>query len=827
MKFSADILLKITDIVGFNINNFNYKICKKYNNIDKKELENIWNNTINKEFIQKPQFHKKKKHRRNNMCTKTQKKLCYEKSFASFEGKTIKGKLKVDCWDYDKNKKSPNEITKGTHKKYWFKCDNCPHSFQLNPKSITSKSKGIWCPYCCVGSNTFCKDSCKHCFQTSFASFEGKTIKGKLKVDCWDYDKNKKSPNEITKGTHKKYWFKCDNCPHYFEKAICNVGWCPYCCIPSKKFCSEYDKNKIKDSCKHCFQKSFASFEGKTIKGKLKRDCWDYDKNKKSPNDFFKSSTKYAYFKCDICYHSFNSKLNNVASGFWCPYCGKKPYEFCSEYNKNKVKDSCKHCFQKSFASFEGKTIKGKLKRDCWDYDKNKKSPNEITKGTNKKYWFKCDNCPHSFQLNLTSITSKSRGSWCPYCCVGSNTFCKDSCKHCFQTSFASFEGKTIKGKLKRDCWDYDKNKKSPNEITKGTSKKYWFKCDNCPHSFQLNPNSITSKSKGSWCPYCCVGSNTFCNKYNKNKVKDSCKHCFQKSFASFEGKTIKGKLKRDCWDYDKNKKSPNEIAKVGDSEYWFTCDNCCHSFQKRMNIIIHKNSWCKYCNRFSRFLCNIKDCNHCFQRSFASFEGKTIKGKLKRDCWDYDKNKDYIPRNIHKFGDKRIFFNCDECNYIWDTCIKQITKGSWCPVCKYKTQKLLFKFLIEQYNNVEPEKIFDWSKKKYRYDFSLSHKKVLIELDGRQHFEKVSNWGDPKETRENDIIKVINAIDNGYSIIHLLQEDVYYNTYDWKTKLINTINNIEEHKIVWLDNNTNIYDFHKNLFTLRKNRCMTPSRSS
>jgi len=103
----------------------------------------------------------------------------------------------------------------------------------------------------------------------------------------------------------------------------------------------------------------------------------------------------------------------------------------------------------------------------------------------------------------------------------------------------------------------------------------------------------------------------------------------------------------------------------------------------------------------------------------------------------------------------------------------------------------------------------------------------VLIELDGRQHFEKVSNWGDPKETRENDIIKVINAIDNGYSIIHLLQEDVYYNTYDWKTKLINTINNIEEHKIVWLDNNTNIYDFHKNLFTLRKNRCMTPSRSS
>ena len=51
------------------------------------------------------------------------------------------------------------------------------------------------------------KEECKICFKRSFASYDGKTSNGNLKVECWDYEKNDKTPYEVIKGTHTKYKF--------------------------------------------------------------------------------------------------------------------------------------------------------------------------------------------------------------------------------------------------------------------------------------------------------------------------------------------------------------------------------------------------------------------------------------------------------------------------------------------------------------------------------------------------------------------------------------------------------------------------------------------
>jgi len=40
-------------------------------------------------------------------------------------------------------------------------------------------------------------------------------------------------------------------------------------------------------------------------------------------------------------------------------------------------------------------------------------------------------------------------------------------------------------------------------------------------------------------------------------------------------------------------------------------------------------------------------------------------------------------------------------------------------------------------------------------------------------------------------------ANENGYSIIRILQKDVYYNKYDWLSELINNIEKITQEKIV------------------------------
>jgi very-short-patch-repair endonuclease len=76
-------------------------------------------------------------------------------------------------------------------------------------------------------------------------------------------------------------------------------------------------------------------------------------------------------------------------------------------------------------------------------------------------------------------------------------------------------------------------------------------------------------------------------------------------------------------------------------------------------------------------------------------------------------------------------------------------------------------------------------------YDFILEDK-IIIELDGPQHFKQVSNWQPPEETHLNDLYKMKCAKDNGYSIIRLLQTDVFYDTYDWLTKLRENIEKIK-----------------------------------
>ena len=77
-------------------------------------------------------------------------------------------------------------------------------------------------------------------------------------------------------------------------------------------------------------------------------------------------------------------------------------------------------------------------------------------------------------------------------------------------------------------------------------------------------------------------------------------------------------------------------------------------------------------------------------------------------------------------------------------------------------------------------------------FDFLIEKYKIIIELDGRQHFEQVSNWENPKNVQKNDMHKMKKAIHNGYTIIRLLQNDVYNNKNNWKKNLID---NIKYHK--------------------------------
>jgi hypothetical protein len=426
----------------------------------------------------------------------------------------------------------------------------------------------------------------------------------------------------------------------------------------------------------------------------------------------------------------------------------------------------------KSFASYDGKTKNNKLKLDCYLININNDNPETIYINSGKKYWFKCDVCNHDIQMIISNIVK--RNSWCSYC--AGQKICQKECDKCISKSFASYTEKTKKENLKINCW-HENNKIKPYQIRIKTSKKYLFKCDKCNHNFESAPSHIVSLN--TWCPYC--ANLKLCN-------DNECKFCYENSLASYKEKTKKGNLKINCWNIEKNNGLiPRNIAKNARKKYYFTCDICNHDFEKAI-YTLKTLTWCIYCGH--QQLCNDENCIICFNNSFASYDKKTINDKLKISCLINKKNDNILPRNMAKCSGKKYWFECDICSKQFEQSLDHITmRHSWCPYCKNKTENMFIKWFKNNYNyDLLFQKKYDWcinhnTNRHMFYDFVIETLKIIIEIDGEQHFTQVLNWNSPEETFERDMLKIKYALKYKFTIIRILQEDIWFDKNDWKNK--------------------------------------------
>jgi very-short-patch-repair endonuclease len=113
---------------------------------------------------------------------------------------------------------------------------------------------------------------------------------------------------------------------------------------------------------------------------------------------------------------------------------------------------------------------------------------------------------------------------------------------------------------------------------------------------------------------------------------------------------------------------------------------------------------------------------------------------------------------------------------------------------CKNKTEIKLYEHLLQKYPTLITQFKQEWCKniRHLPFDFCIPENKIIIELDGRQHFQQVSNWPSPEEQFENDKYKEKCANDNNYSVIRLIQEDVIDDSYDWVKELCDAIEEIK-----------------------------------
>jgi hypothetical protein len=134
---------------------------------------------------------------------------------------------------------------------------------------------------------------------------------------------------------------------------------------------------------------------------------------------------------------------------------------------------------------------------------------------------------------------------------------------------------------------------------------------------------------------------------------------------------------------------------------------------------------------------------------------------------------------------------------------------------CKKKTEAILNSFLEEEYS-IKKQARFDWCRFSETgnimpFDVMRKDHPILIELDGNQHFMQVSNWGTPEIVQKKDVEKIQKSIQNGYSIIHLLQEDVWYDRFDWRAALREVMTELEsvDPQCVFLCSDAAVYEAH------------------
>jgi G:T-mismatch repair DNA endonuclease (very short patch repair protein) len=256
-----------------------------------------------------------------------------------------------------------NDITPGSSKKFWWKCDVADdHEWVSNVANRTYSGNG--CP-CCSGK----KVSVTNSLETLFPDV----------ADQWHLTRNGDlTPADVVAGSDKRIWWKCDVADdHQWQTSVANRTSgdtdCPFC---------SHQRLSVTNSLKALAPDVAAQWHP-TRNGDL------------TPADVVAGGLKKFWWKCDVADdHEWQSTVDNRVRGLrGCSCCAGK---------KVSVTNSLETLFPDVAAQWHP-TRNGDV------------VPAEMVAGSSKKFWWKCDVADdHEWKAQLVSRTSGGTG--CPDC---------------------------------------------------------------------------------------------------------------------------------------------------------------------------------------------------------------------------------------------------------------------------------------------------------------------------------------------------------------------------------------------------------------------------
>lgn len=559
-------------------------------------------------------------------------------------------------WDWEKNEKSPDQYTLGSHKKVWWKCSK-GHEWEA---IIRDRNTGAECPYC-LNKRVL----------PGFNDLE--TVNPRLAKE-WNYDKNNGLlPSQVLPGSDKTVWWICEN-GHEWPAPIFNrnkgIG-CPYC------------KNR---------EVKVGYNDLATTNPELAKE-WNYDKNGNlKPSDVTAGSHKRVWWKCSKG-HEWEAIIKDRNSGNGCVYCANK--KVLKGYN-------------------DLATTNPELAKE-WNYEKNGDlKPSDVIAGSQKKVWWKCSK-GHEWEA---SIDSRNRGRSCRYC--SNNEVLKGF------NDLLTTHPDIVKE------WDYSKNNESPNEVFAGSNvKKYWFVCPK-GHSY---PMTLLNKSKGQGCPICSGERHTsfpekaiyfYIKKYFDNvienyrskRINNKEIDIYLPSFSfgiEYDGrawhKNAERDLKKDNKCFEKGIKL-FRVREIGCANYesdsiktYITPYNIQELNEAIIYIFDYLNK--KYDLSISADVDVDRDRVKILEQIELSEKDNSIAAycpKIK-EFWDSERNGKITPEQISHASFKKVYLICSK-GHKWEVKARDFSLAPWCPYCSGRKVLTGFNDLF----TTNPELIPLWS---------------------------------------------------------------------------------------------------------------------
>tara|TARA_R110000851_G_scaffold214241_3_gene366884 strand:+ start:421 stop:2175 length:1755 start_codon:yes stop_codon:yes gene_type:complete len=398
---------------------------------------------------------------------------------------------------------TPFDVTTGTHKKVWWKCDKGDdHEWVA---TISKRNNGTNCPVC--SNQKVVNSTCLSTTHPNLINYWHPTNNGEL------------TPNDVVFGSTKRVWWKCDKGDdHEWIATVRSVAqfqtFCPICSgrVVEKSNCLA------------------------TLNPELANQWHDTKNRELTPYDVTLNSNKKVWWKCDKGDdHEWYTDIAHRNNGRSCPVClGQKV-----------VKSNCLATLNPELAN-------------QWHDTKNRElTPYDVTLNSNKKVWWKCDKGDDHEWLATVSGRIKSGCSICV-----NQKVVKSNC-------LATTHPDVIK------YWHPSKNGNlTPNDFVSGSEKKVWWKCEKGDDHEWLTTI------------------------YNVAELKTRCSVCINRTTVKSNSIGITHPKLANEWHASKNGSLTSFDVVVGSNKrVWWKCEKGDdHEWFSAPNTRLRKKTNCPYC---------------------------------------------------------------------------------------------------------------------------------------------------------------------------------------------------------------------------------------